>query len=94
MLKQVETLISIPEIDQERPDLDSVAETWLDLTRDMWYERLLKIKRFKPLRLKDIRKDLQQQPLTTPQLQEAFSTVQRAQPLHSRIVAAIIGVDR
>jgi superfamily II DNA or RNA helicase len=92
LLEQILELIAIPHNDQERPDLESIAEAWLDLTRELWYEKLLKKRRFKPLRLKDIRKDLEQQPLTTLQLQEAFSSVQQAQPLHSRIVSAIVGV--
>jgi len=93
LLKQIESFTVVTQGDQEQPDLDSVAEAWLDLTRNMWYERLIKRRRFKPLRLKDIRKDLQQQPLTTQQLHDAFSSLQQAQPLHSRVVAAIIGVD-
>ncbi|MBV5328750.1 MAG: hypothetical protein JZU65_14155, partial [Chlorobium sp.] len=92
LLEQIEGLIAVPHNDQERPDLENIAETWLDLTRELWYEKLLKRRRVKPLRLRDIRKDLQQHQLTTLQLQEAFSSVQQAQPLHSRIVSAIVGV--
>jgi hypothetical protein len=72
--------------------LDSVAEAWLDLTRDVWYQKLIKRRRFKPLRLKDIRKDLQQNPFSLDQLKQAFSSIPHAQPLHSRVVSAIVGV--
>jgi len=81
-----------PKNDEERPDLDTIAEIWLDLTRDAWYEKLLKKRRYKPLRLKDIRKDLQQNPLDVEQLREAFSNIRQSQPINSRVISAIIGV--
>ncbi len=92
LLEQLLDLGSDTRIDQERPDLDSIAEAWLDLTREVWYEKLLKRRRFKPLRLKDIRKDLQQRPLASDQLHKTFSTLLRAQSLYSRVVSAIVGV--
>jgi len=58
----------------------------------MMPKRYREVKRFKPLRLKDIRRDLQQQPLSTLQQQEAFASIQRAQSLHSGVVSAIVGV--
>jgi superfamily II DNA or RNA helicase len=85
-------LVETSSYDSERPDLDSVAEAWLDLTRDVWYQKLIKRRRFKPLRLKDIRKDLQQNPFSLDQLKQAFSSIPHAQPLHSRVVSAIVGV--
>jgi len=65
---------------------------WLDLTRDVWYETLLKRRRFKPLRLKDIRKNLQQAPLSSDRLQQTFSSIVQAPSLYARVVAAIVGV--
>jgi superfamily II DNA or RNA helicase len=92
LLEKILNLVEVENYDLERPDLESIAETWLDLTRDIWYKKLTNKKRLKPLRLKDIRKDLQQQPLSLELLQQAFSTIPLAQPLHSRVVSAIIGV--
>nr|WP_321464369.1 helicase-related protein [uncultured Desulfobulbus sp.] len=81
-----------PKNDEDRPDLDTIAEIWLDLTRDAWYEKLLSKRRYKPLRLKDIRKSLQQNPLGIDVLREAFSNIRQSQPLNSRVISAIIGV--
>ena len=92
LFEQILDLLNVSQTDQDRPDLDSIAEAWLDLTRDVWYETLLKRRRFKPLRLKDIRKNLQQQPLTSDQLHKAFSSILQAQSLYSRVVSAIVGV--
>ncbi len=85
-------LVDVSGYELERPDLDSIAEAWLDLTRDVWYQKLIKRRRFKPLRLKDIRKDLQQNPFSMEQLKQAFASIPYAQPLHSRVVSAIVGV--
>lgn len=92
LLKQILDLVNVPQTDQDRPDLDSIAEAWLDLTRDVWYETLLKRRRFKPLRLKDIRKNLQQAPLSSDRLRQTFSSIVRAPSLYARVVAAIVGV--
>jgi hypothetical protein len=92
LLEQILDLTNGTQTDQDRPDLDSIAEAWLDLTREVWYEKLLKRRRFKPLRLKDIRKNLQQHPLSSDQLHKAFSSILRAQSLYSRVVSAIVGV--
>ncbi|MBU0944747.1 MAG: helicase [Proteobacteria bacterium] len=93
LIKSVLDLLSVPDNDQGRPDLDKVAEAWLDLTRDVWYEKLLSRKnRNKILRLKDIRKDLEQKPIDNERLHNAFSSVKIAQSIHTRVVAAIVGV--
>jgi hypothetical protein len=93
LITNVLKLLSVPDNDQGRPDLDKVAEAWLDLTRDVWYEKLLSRKnRNKILRLKDIRKDLQQKPIENERLHNAFSSVKIAQSIHTRVVAAIVGV--
>jgi hypothetical protein len=85
-------LLNIPATEGERPDLDAVAEAWLDLIRNVWYEKLMSRKRFKPLRLKDIRKDLKIRPMTTESIVEAFTGIPSAQPIHTRVVSAIVGV--
>jgi len=85
-------MVDVSAYELERPDLNSIAEAWLDLTRDVWYQRLIKRRRFKPLRLKDIRQDLRQNPFSVEQLQQAFASIPYAQPLHYRVVSAIVGV--
>jgi hypothetical protein len=92
VLRGAKTLLEIPVHEQERPDLDAVAEAWLDLIRDAWYERLSQRRRFKPLRLKDIRKDLKNKLIATSKIEEAFTGIPSARPIHSRVVSAIVGV--
>lgn len=78
------------ELGKERVDLSLLAEWWLDLIRPWWLERLKEPKRYEPLRIKDIRNDLIQNPITTEKLEEAFK-IPKVKPLDERIVAAIIG---
>ncbi len=92
ILKDTKALLETPDHEDERPDLDAVAEAWLDLIRETWYERLSQRKRFKPLRLKDIRRDLQGKPLETEKIVSAFAQIPLAQPIHVRVVSAIVGV--
>ncbi len=93
LVSHILRLLAVPDQSEGWPDLDNAAEAWLDLTRDVWYKKLLEKRRhFKPLRLKDIRKDLEQKPLGDKQLYQAFSTIKSAQPIHARVVAVIVGV--
>ncbi len=92
ILKDTKAFLETPDHEDERPDLDAVAEAWLDLIRETWYERLSQRKRFKPLRLKDIRRDLQSKPLETEKIVNAFARIPSAQPIHVRVVSAIVGV--
>jgi len=85
-------LLKVPATEEERPDLDAVAEAWLDLIRGVWYEKLKNRKRYKPLRLKDIRKDLKIRPLPSASIVETFTGIPSAQPIHTRVVSAIVGV--
>lgn len=85
-------LQGVPAHEQERPDLDAVAEAWLDLIRDTWYAKLTQRRRFKPLRLRDIRKDLKSHPIPSDRILQAFSEIPSSQPIHTRIVSAIVGV--
>nr|WP_263012999.1 helicase C-terminal domain-containing protein [Ancylothrix sp. D3o] len=73
-------------------DLSLLAESWLDLIRPWWLARLNEPKRSEPLRLKDIRQDLIENPLSTEQLNEILK-VPDVKPLDERIVAAIIGIS-
>jgi hypothetical protein len=85
-------LLEIPPHEDERPDLDAVAEAWLDLIREPWHTKLTHRGRFKPLRLKDIRKDLKARPIATDKIRDAFSAIPSSQPIHTRVVSAIVGV--
>ncbi|MEJ2689341.1 MAG: SNF2-related protein [Deltaproteobacteria bacterium] len=92
VVKEAKELLAIPANARVRPDLDAVAEAWLDLIREAWYERLANRRRFKPLRLKDIRRDLKDKPLESEKIVHAFSQIPSAQPIHTRVVSAIVGV--
>ncbi|PSM48494.1 hypothetical protein C7Y66_14380 [Chroococcidiopsis sp. CCALA 051] len=73
-------------------DLNAVAERWLDVIRPVWYKHLTHRRRNRPLRLRDIRTDLIQNPIATEKLDEAFNANFGIPPVDERIVAAIIGV--
>jgi len=92
VLKAALGLLDIPAHEQERPDLDAVAEAWLDLIRDTWYAKLTQRRRFKPLRLRDIRRELKTHPIPAERILKAFSAIPSSQPIHTRIVSAIVGV--
>ncbi|MFO7766792.1 MAG: helicase-related protein [Pelovirga sp.] len=86
------SLLDLPATEEERPDLDAVAEAWLDLIREVWYDKLISRRRVKPLRLKDVRTDLKKNPLSSEKIRTAFSRIPSAQPIHTRVVSAIVGV--
>lgn len=86
------SLLDIPANEEERPDLDAVAEAWLDLIREVWYDKLTSRRRVKPLRLRDVRSDLKKRPLSSERMKDAFSRIPSAQPIHTRVVSAIVGV--
>lgn len=81
------------EDDRRSFDWDGIAETWLDLIRPAWYERLIKGKRTRPLLLKDIRKDLmgaKRIPLKT--ILEHFEKLPTLPPIDERVAACILGL--
>jgi hypothetical protein len=92
-LEALKKLLEPPTSEQQRPDLDTIAETWLDLTRDVWYDKLKKRKGLKPLRLKHIRSDLKKHPIPVQELKTAFSAIPICEPLYTRVVSAIVGVS-
>ena len=92
VLKNALRLLDLPTHEEERPDLDAVAEAWLDLIRETWYQKLISRSRFKPLRLKNIRKDLRSNPIPSEKIKEAFKSIPSALPIHTRVVSAIVGV--
>ncbi|MDT8376428.1 MAG: SNF2-related protein [Mariprofundaceae bacterium] len=74
-------------------DLDSLAECWLDLVREPWFEALMtRRKRIKPLRLKDLRKALVENPIEAHKIETAFSSVAASQPISRRAVVTILGM--
>ncbi|TYO97163.1 SNF2 domain-containing protein [Geothermobacter ehrlichii] len=85
-------LLHVPANEDERPNLDAVAEAWLDAIRETWYAKLTSRRRFKPLRLKDIRKELKDKPLPTERLEQAFAGIPSDRPIHARVVSAVVGV--
>ncbi|MBN2428269.1 MAG: helicase [Deltaproteobacteria bacterium] len=92
VIKTAKGLLGIPANEEERPDLDALAEAWLDLIRDCWYEKLTQRRRVKPLRLKDIRNELKNKPIPSEKIIRAFSHIPAARPIHTRVVSAIVGV--
>lgn len=92
----VRQLLRLLKQDSKEPvDPSSLAERWLDLIRPTWYDCLLQQRRrHGPLRLKDIRQILIDQPFETQQLRIAFAGLDLGylKPLDERIVAAIVGV--
>jgi hypothetical protein len=71
---------------------DEIAARWLDLIRPIWYERL---KRPRPLLLKDIRRDvLNAGESFRAQVLQAFESIPILQTPDERIAACIIGVPQ
>lgn len=76
-----------------RPDLESVAENWLDLIRPLWFEKLRdRKKRRRPLLLKDLRNDLIKRPFDIIEGEDKFREVPLVDSLDERIAACILGV--
>jgi hypothetical protein len=75
-----------------QPDWDQVASRWLDVIRPKWFERL-QGKRSRPLLLKDIRKDLLNDPeWTITNFVQHFTGFKALSNPEERIKACIIGV--
>lgn len=82
-----------PQGDQVRPDLETVAERWLDLIRPLWFSKLAdRHRRRRPLLLKDLRQDLFKRPLEIEIVESHFANVPIVDALDERIAACIIGV--
>ncbi|HWR96671.1 MAG TPA: SNF2-related protein [Arenimonas sp.] len=78
--------------DDMQPDWDQVASRWLDVIRPKWFERLTG-KRNRPLLLKDIRKDLLNDPeWTISNFVQHFTGFNALSNPEERIKACIIGV--
>jgi hypothetical protein len=75
-------------------DWDAVAETWLDLIRPVWYQRLQRGRYKGLLQLKDIREDLEgpsRMPLR--KILSEFETLPMLPPVDERVAACILGVQ-
>lgn len=82
-----------PISDGNRPDLESVAENWLDLIRPLWFAKLANRRgRRRPLLLRDLHADLLKHPFTLVEVEARFSEVPVVDALDERIAACILGV--
>jgi len=83
-----------PQAEGSRPDLETVAENWLDLIRPMWFAKLANRKnRRRPLILKDLHQDLIKAPFDLWDVESRFSAIPIVDSLDERIAACIIGVS-
>jgi hypothetical protein len=74
-------------------DWDAVADTWLEMIRPTWYERLASRRGSRPVLLKDIRHQLiRGKPLDAAQVVAAFRALPTLPSLESRVAACILGV--
>lgn len=79
---------------QERPvNLRALADWWIDVIRPVWHEHL-STRRRRPALLRDIRKKLLSQPLSTQQLLTIEEIELDTQPLGERVVAAIVAMKQ
>lgn len=82
-----------PISDGNRPDLESVAENWLDLIRPLWFAKLADRRgRRRPLLLRDLHTDLLKHPFALIEVEARFSEVPVVDALDERIAACILGV--
>lgn len=75
------------------PDWDALAETWLDLIRPVWYRKLTRGRRRRPLLLRDLRSDLiGDERIPLERVMAAFEGLGTLPALERRVQAAIVGV--
>jgi len=80
-------------VDGTRPDLETVAENWLDLIRPLWFSKLAdRRSRKRPLLLRDLRADLLKNPFALCDAEARFANVPVVDSLDERIAACILGV--
>jgi hypothetical protein len=86
--------LAIPAAEGVRPDLDAVAEQWLDWLKPMWFDKLRhRGKRRRPLLLRDLTRDLIHQEIDLDHLESRFKKVPVVDPLDERIAACVVGVN-
>ena len=82
-----------PIADGTRPDLETVAENWLDLIRPLWFSKLSDRRgRRRPLLLRDLRADLLKSPFALSDVEARFADVPVVDSMDERIAACILGV--
>jgi len=82
-----------PIADGTRPDLETVAENWLDLIRPLWFSKLSDRRgRRRPLLLRDLRADLLKNPFALSDVEARFADVPVVDSMDERIAACILGV--
>lgn len=85
-------LISDPESREYSVDRSRLADWWLDRARPLWYEHLESRRRHRPAVLREIRKPLIQEPISTEELATIWEVNLEIPPLDQRVVAAVVGV--
>lgn len=73
-------------------DRAALADWWLRTIQPVKFRHLQARARVRPLLLRDLRKELLRTPIKTEQLEQAFETPLFTQPIHERVVAAIVGL--
>jgi hypothetical protein len=75
-------------------DFDVIADWWLEKIRPVWHQHLTNPRRKTAARLKDLRKELLANPLTTSELESVLhiGNTLWMKPVATRVVAAIVGV--
>jgi hypothetical protein len=86
-------LARLVETREEAVDWDAVADTWLELVRPVWYERLTARRRSsRPIQLKDIRSSLLgDRALPYAEVRARFARLPKLAPIDSRVAACILG---
>ena len=72
-------------------DLRALADWWLDVIRPVWHAHL-STRRRRPALLKEIRKELEADPISTGQLRTIEDVDLWTQPISERVVAAIVAI--
>lgn len=73
-------------------DLVALSEWWLDVIQPVRHRYLQSRRRTKPLLLRDLRKELTAEPLSTEVLRTIYERDLSAQPLGERVAAVILGL--
>lgn len=82
-----------PHSEGAKPDLETVAENWLDLIRPLWFAKLAdRRSRRRPLILKDLQAELIKDPFSLADVEARFSEIPVVDSLDERIAACILGV--
>jgi hypothetical protein len=75
-------------------DIGQLADWWLELIRPEWQEHLGRRGIQRPARLRQLRRQLKDSPVSTERLSTIKERPLAIEPLDRRVVAAIVGVPR